>query len=125
MNITYHFDDGLPFEYDTDFSEYIDSLNSEELVEIAKNIYLSKDIIEQEDIANEFGTQAVTFDPSEELSLNLAKVLVNDATEEEIFDMYRENIEDFYEKAARDEYEDSVASEDKYGYFGVSERDFY
>lgn len=123
--LNYEFDD-KDFGYDVDTRPYFDNLPDKDACELASELYDEMDVIEQEDIKNEFGEEAIKFDPNIEESVNLSRAIIEDTDEGTLVEKDEDGVTNFFEDDAREQYEDDVAYEsDKYGYYGVSERDFY
>lgn len=123
--LNYEFDEN-DYEYDVDTRPYFDNLEDTEACELASEIYSELDSIEQEDIRNEFGEEAVKFDPNIEDSVNLSRALIEATDEDILVEKDKDRVTDFFEDEALEQYEDDIAyKSDKYGYYGVSERDFY
>jgi len=123
--LKYEFDEN-DFEYDVDTRPYFDSLEDTAACELASEIYSELDPIEQEDIKNEFGEESIKFDPNIEESVNLSRAIIEDTNEDKLVEKDKERVTDYFEDDAREQYEDDIAyNSDRYGYYGVSERDFY
>ena len=123
--LKYEFDEN-DFEYEVDTRPYFEDLEDSDACELASEIYADLDNIEKEDIKNEFGEDAVTFNPNIEESVNLSRAIIEDTDEDELVEKDRDRVTDFFEDDAREQYEEDVAyNSDRYGYYGVSERDFY
>lgn len=125
ITITYDFDNNT-FDFETELKEYKEQLTKEEICDLAKELFNSLDNIEKEDLINEFGEESISFNPDLEASVDLSKSVIYDADEEDIYKLNNDDVKDFYEEEARDEYNDYVAyNKDRYGYYGVSRRDFF
>lgn len=123
--LNYEFD-GKNFEYEVDTQPYFDSLSDEDACELASEIYNEMSPIEQEDLKNEFGDEVVKFDPNIEESVNFSRAIIEDTDESTLVEKDEDRVTDFFENDAREQYEDDIAYQsDKYGYYGVNERDFY
>lgn len=123
--LNYEFDEN-DYEYDVDTRPYFDNLEDNDACELASEIYSELDSIEQEDIKNEFGEEAVKFDPNIEDSINLSRAIIEDTDEDKLVEKDKDRVTDFFKDDALEQYEDDIAyKSDKYGYYGVSERDFY
>lgn len=123
--LNYDFDD-KNFEYDVDTRPYFDNLDDADACKLASEIYEDMNPIDQEDLRNEFGEDAVKFNPNMEECVNISRAIIQDTDEKELVETDIESVTDFFADEARENYEDTVSYEtDKYGYYGVSERDFY
>lgn len=113
ITIPYEFDNDTIY-IDTDLSEYIKQLTDNEKCEIGKTIFDGLDIIEKEDITNEYGENAITFNPSYIEAVNLSENLIQDAEYSEIYKIKEEEINDFYESEAYEEYQNYITYDGTY-----------
>ena len=123
--LKYDFDD-VDFEFDVDTRDYFDNLDDSDACKLASEIYEDMNDIDREDLRNEFGEEALKFDPNIAECVSLSRAIIQDTDEKELVERDRESVTDYFADDARESYEDNVDyTRDVYGYYGVNERDFY
>lgn len=125
ITLDYDFDDDS-FEYEVDPSDYFDTLDDFDTCVLGKDIYDKLSTEEKDVLLSDFGTDATSFSSQSDLCVDLSRALISDSNVDELAKDYIEQITDYFYEDAKDAYENSLAyKRDKYGYYGVSERDFY